>query len=172
LHRRHGAELHGFQRVGPACGIAEKVVQPLRFGGRIAAPGRLDPDLAAQRDRLHLLAAGLADPQHQRQGRHHRVPVHLGPDAVEGKLGHVRAPAPVLAPTPPPRARLARTPPPRARLARTPPPRARLALTPPPRALLALTPPPRPRAARGNAPGPRSRRRSAAPAPPTPRRTR
>src|SRR5262249_59713474 len=109
-------------------------------GGRAG----LDPDLAAQRDRLHLLAAGLADPQHQRQGRHHRVPVHLGPDAVEGKLGHVRAPAPVLALTPPPRALLVLTPPPRALLVLTPPPRALLVLTPPPRALLVLTPPPRP----------------------------
>src|SRR5262249_47031729 len=161
----HGAELHGFQRVGPACGIAEKVVQPLRFGGRIAAPGRLDPDLAAQRDRLHLLAAGLADPQHQRQGRHHRVPVHLGPDAVEGKPGQVGAPAPALPLPPPPRARLVLPPPPGALLALPPPPRALLVLTPPPRALLVLTPPPHPRAGPGSVPGPGSRRCSAGPAP-------
>ena len=121
-HRRHGGELQRLQRVGPALGVAEKVVQPFRLRARVAAPGRLDPDLAPQRDRFHLLAAGLADPQHQRQGGHHRVPVRPGPDAVEGQLGHVRAPA-----------------------------GRSLALTPPPRALLALTPPPHPRAARTRA---------------------
>ena len=38
------------ERLAPARGLAEQVEQPLLFRRRVAPPGRLDPDLAAQGD--------------------------------------------------------------------------------------------------------------------------
>src|SRR5215467_14721187 len=87
-HRRHGCELHGLERVRPALGIAEKVVQPLRLGSRVAPPGWLDPDLAAQRDRVDPLSGRLSDLQAQRHRRRQREPVWTSSQAVEGQLRH------------------------------------------------------------------------------------
>ena len=64
-HDRHRGELQRLERVGPALGLAEQIVQPLGLGVGVAPPGRLDPDLAPQRDRVDPLAAGLGDPQHR-----------------------------------------------------------------------------------------------------------
>jgi hypothetical protein len=90
-HDRHVGELQRPERLGPALRFAEEVVQPLGLGGGVAPPARLDPDLAAQRDGLDPLAAGVIDAQRERHGRSHRVPVGMGPEAVEDELGHVRS---------------------------------------------------------------------------------
>jgi len=58
-HDGHGGELQRAQGFRPALRVAEQVVEPLRLGVGVAPPGRLDPDLAAQGDRVHPQPAGL-----------------------------------------------------------------------------------------------------------------
>ena len=91
-HRGHGRELHRLERVGPAGGVAEQVVEPLGLVRRVAAPGGLDPDLAAQRDRVDPLAGGFRDSQDSATSTARRRTCRAGTDAVEDQFRHVRLP--------------------------------------------------------------------------------
>jgi hypothetical protein len=91
-HDRDVRELHRLERVGPALGVAEQVVQPLGFLVGVPPPRRLDPELTAQRDRLDSLAAGLADPQREEHRWHDRVSVGACADTVEDQFRHDRPP--------------------------------------------------------------------------------
>src|SRR4029453_2397355 len=66
----------------------EQLQQPVGLLGRVAPALGLDADLAAQGDRVDLLAGRLRDPQLEQEGGDGRVAVGLGVDAVEDEGGH------------------------------------------------------------------------------------
>ena len=93
-HRGHRGQLDRLDRVGPARRVAEQVVQPLRLRRGVPPPVRLDPDLAAQRDRVHPHPGSFGDGQLEGQGGRRGVPVRGRAGTAEDQVGHVSAPAP------------------------------------------------------------------------------
>ena len=76
------------QRVAPPRCLAEELVEARLLVGRVAAPLRLDADLAAQRDGVHRGARRLGDPHPQHDRRHRRVRLRAGVEHLERQGGH------------------------------------------------------------------------------------
>ena len=90
-HDRDRGELDRLDRLGPAGRVAEQVVQAFGLGRGVAAAVRLDADLAAQRDGVHLDAGPFGDGQLEGQGRGGGVLVRGHAGTAEDQVGHVSA---------------------------------------------------------------------------------
>ncbi len=84
-------ELEGVQGAAPAGPLAEEVGQRLGLVGPVAAPGRFDAELAAQREGVHPVRCGGGDAQPEEEGGGGGVAVGAYTGADEGQVGHVRS---------------------------------------------------------------------------------
>src|ERR1700733_330594 len=78
----------GPERVPPLGGLPEQLVKVLLLPLAVPPALRLDPDLAAQRSRVHALPIGLLDPRPEHDRRYGGMRLGPGVDHLEAQAGH------------------------------------------------------------------------------------